>query len=675
MEEKGSRPSGGPPGKPAGECLYSWKEIAAYLKCSERTVRRWEQTERLPVHRHPHKKKASIYAYRAELDAWWNDGHARLEQQQQAKTVVRRPRLLWLGLTATAVIAGGAIWLWLSNSSHQSASAPLKVIPLTSYAGKEHGPALSPDGTQVAFLWTGETDSQMPDVYVKAIDAPQPLRLTDTPEGYESRPTWSPDGRHIAFMRTDQSGDAIYTIPSLGGMERQLVRLSLGSPGLDWSPDGKYLAFPDRDVPGRPASIHLLSLDTLEKRELTSAPADSRGDLRPAFSPDSSRLAFVRTGSQINSIMLMPVTGGRPEILVSLKDGPVTGVAWSADGRDLIYSAPALEGAANCSLWRVPSGGGTPMRLTSDLENAYTPTISRAGNRLAYARASVDVNIWRLEITGSGKPASSPALFISSTRQDGAPQYSPDGRKIAFQSDRLGSREIWICDSDGSDPMQLTFSNGARAGSPHWSPDGRQVAYNIVAAGTNRRTGVYVISAEGGAPRELALGPYEAAGPPRWSRDGKWVYFGSDRTGRIEIWKVPSSGGQPVQVTHNGGAAALESPDGRYLYYNKPDSAGLWKRPLEAGDEILILDSPDPAYWGSWAIGTEGIYYVDVRVRPCGAIDFYSIATRQVKRLMLLGKEPDSWNGALAVSPDGHWILFPQIDSQTHDLILMENFR
>src|SRR5512136_65709 len=103
MDEKGSRPPGGFPGKPAGECLHSWKEIAAYLKCSERTVRRWEEAEHLPVHRHPHRKRASIYAYRAEIDAWWNDGHARLEQQVLA--AARRPLFLWLGLTAIACVA------------------------------------------------------------------------------------------------------------------------------------------------------------------------------------------------------------------------------------------------------------------------------------------------------------------------------------------------------------------------------------------------------------------------------------------------------------------------------------------------------------------------------------------------------------------------------------------
>ncbi len=170
------------------------------------------------------------------------------------------------------------------------------------------------------------------------------------------------------------------------------------------------------------------------------------------------------------------------------------------------------------------------------------------------------------------------------------------------------------------------------------------------------------------------MGSYEAAAPG-WSRDGKWVYFGSDRTGRIEIRKVSSPREQPLQVTHNGGSAACEAPDGKDLYYKKPDSAGLWQRPVEGGEEIRVLDCPDPAYWGSWAIGKEGIYYVDIRVRPYGTIDFYSFTIRQVKRLMLLDKEPDSWDGALAVSPDGRWILFLQPDSQIQDPILMENFR
>src|SRR5216684_15010 len=88
-----------------GDRLDSWKEIAEYLKHSERTVRRWQE-EGLPIHRHAHKKRAGVYAYKPELDAWWNDGHTRLEGLERAQAA-RRPWLLWL--TKPQSGGGGAL--------------------------------------------------------------------------------------------------------------------------------------------------------------------------------------------------------------------------------------------------------------------------------------------------------------------------------------------------------------------------------------------------------------------------------------------------------------------------------------------------------------------------------------------------------------------------------------
>src|SRR5579864_3185173 len=96
---------GQPGGFPSGDRLNSWKEIAAYLKCSERTVRRWED-EGLPVHRHPHKRRAGVYAYKPELDTWWNDGHARLAEIERAQASKRHPSAMGgVALTAVAAVA------------------------------------------------------------------------------------------------------------------------------------------------------------------------------------------------------------------------------------------------------------------------------------------------------------------------------------------------------------------------------------------------------------------------------------------------------------------------------------------------------------------------------------------------------------------------------------------
>src|SRR6516225_7279261 len=150
-----------------------------------------------------------------------------------------------------------------------------------------------------------------------------------------------------------------------------------------------------------------------------------------------------------------------------------------------------------------------------------------------------------------------PTKLIASTEFDGSQQFSPDGKRIVFASSRSGSVEIWVCDSDGSNPWQLTFVGGRGAGTPRWSPDSRQVAFD---AGPEGNGDIFVVSVEGGRPRRLTTDASNDV-VPSWSRDGKWVYFASDRTGAWQTWKMPAEGGQAVQVTKHGGFTAFESMD------------------------------------------------------------------------------------------------------------------
>ena len=248
------------------------------------------------------------------------------------------------------------------------------------------------------------------------------------------------------------------------------------------------------------------------------------------------------------------------------------------------------------------------------------------------------------------------------------PQYSPDGKKIAFSSDRSGNFEIWVCESSGLNSQQLTFFGGPDTGSPRWSPDGKQIVFDSHPDGPSD---VYVINSEGGKPHRLTENPFDDF-VPSWSRDGKWIYFASNRTGDYQVWKMPAGGGEAVQVTRKGGLAAIESPDGKSLYYGKdlefPTS--LWKVPLDGGQEIEILD-PLSNPW-NFAVAKEGIYFLPTSEATGGVpVEFFSFATGEIKTVATVGKAV--WVG-LAVSPDGRTILYTQIDQQGSDLMLVENF-
>ena len=147
--------------------------------------------------------------------------------------------------------------------------------------------------------------------------------------------------------------------------------------------------------------------------------------------------------------------------------------------------------------------GGEPEPLAGIGQDAYSPAVSPRGNLLAYTQRLANVNIWRAKGPRSTAQAGSPVELISSPRQQADEQFSPDGKRIAFASDRSGSFEIWVCNSDGSSPVQLTSVGNAFAGTPHWSPDGRWIAFDSRAGG---KAGIFVASAEGGEPRRVTDG-------------------------------------------------------------------------------------------------------------------------------------------------------------------------
>jgi len=591
-------------------------------------------------------------------------------------------RWVWIaGLAALAVAIGGGVWFHRARTTTEPAVPPPRTVLLTSFSGRELEPALSPDGKQVAFVWDGVTGDNF-DIYVKLVEAGNPLRLTTDPAP-DSSPAWSPDGSRVAFVRQSEAGHAVFVVPALGGPERKVAQsaaiarpdVSLSgpwSPGLAWSPDGRFLAIVDRSSPLGPNSIFLLSLETGERRRLTSPGPVSFTDEFPAFSPDGQTIAFERGFTlAAGDIYLLPLAPGgtatgEPRRLTFDGRG-AGGLAWSPDGGSIVFASTR---GGSLRLWRISVSGGGPEAVMSGGENAYGPSLSRQGGRLAFAQQVSDTNIWRLRGPGFKGPSSSPTKFISSTRSDDAPQFSPDGKRIVFRSTRSGTAEIWVCDSEGSNPVQVTSFGGPDVGTPRWSPDGRRIAFDCIKEGPRD---IYVISAEGGAPRRLTT---ESSGDvrPSWSKDGRWIYFGSDRSAGWQVWKAPAEGGPAVQVTRQGGREAFESPDGKFVYYTRLGVSGIWRVPVEGGEETLVLNRGEQ---GHWAVLHQGIVLLNRRATPGPAIEFFSFATQQSARIAALPKEATTSIGppGLAVSPDGRWILYVQVDRLESDIVLVENFR
>ena len=130
-----------------------------------------------------------------------------------------------------------------------------------------------------------------------------------------------------------------------------------------------------------------------------------------------------------------------------------------------------------------------------------------------------------------------------------------------------------------------------------------------------------------------------------------------------------------MQVTQHGGVAASESSDGKFIYYAKFSDPGIWRMPVEGGEESLVLDQLEPGFWGNWAMLDQGIYFVSLDAKRNPTIKFFNIATGRVTQVAAPKKLPYPGNPGLAVSPDGRWLLYAQVDQAISDIMLVENFR
>ena len=540
---------------------------------------------------------------------------------------------------------------------------PTEIVPLAGLAGYEVGPAFSPDGNQVAFVEIN--GRQNSGIYTSLVGGEESLRLTRSPADCCER--WSPDGMQVAFLRRGNNQDEIYVVPALGGRERKVhATVRTLYPSLAWSPDGRFLAFPDSEPGNLGSWINLLSLIDSRTRPLTQPPP-AYVDSGPAFSPDGSQVAFLRStvAGVANDLFVVPAAGGQARRL-TFDNRPIFGHTWTANGKELVYSS--LRGGS-AALWRVPAAGGMPQVVEGVGLMAFSPSISRRGNELAYQQAIGKDNVWRIGVKNGCHLAGPATIAIAAKGRKLRPAFSPDGTRIAFESDRLGSMEIWLCDSNGVNCTQLTSLHGT-AGTAHWSPDGRNIAFEFH---PGEHSEVYVVDAAGGVPRKIPTLPGADNLAPSWSRDGRWLYFSSKRGNeRFQLWKVPREGGAPVEITKDGGIAGVESADGKYLYFSKYETNGIWRLPLKGGPEVRVLDKPDGIHWFNWALVGNGIYLLNARHESGATVEFFDFARRRVSHVWTLDKP---WGWGLAVSPDEQSVLFVQSEFEESKIMVVKNFR
>ena len=521
----------------------------------------------------------------------------------------RTPRLLAAAavLIALAVTAGS--FLGLFEAEKPVAQEPLRAVPFTAYPGRELYPDFSPDGEQVVFCWNGENQDNS-DIYVKSFESDAPVRLTSHAAA-DRFPAWSPDGRWIAFERWEGGEGSLLLIPSVGGTERKLTSLSNGAifAKSAWLPDSTGLIVAD----GTPRSVFLVSIETGERRKLVAGEDVGPLGRDPVLSLDGQTLAFGGGEPMDRRIYLLDLGAdfqpiAPPRMIGSKGLGLTRLLAWAPDGGSFLVDTTTRA-------WTVELGRVTlaePDRLQTFAfagPNTGRAAVSPATGRLVFAK---EHKVWNLAVLR--RSAAKPDVwefgsFPSSSQLDAAPQFSPDGKQLAFESDRSGNYGIWISDADGSNARELSVADGRHSGMPRWSPDGRRVSFDTQASGN---FDLEVMNSAGGSPLRLTDDPVNEH-TASWSADGNWVYFGSDRIGRQEVFRMPATGGEPERITEGGGSVPLESPDGRFVYYLEDGlvfqgSSPLWKVPVGGGEKSLVAES---VWERNYALGQGGVYFIE----------------------------------------------------------------
>ncbi|MGA9565813.1 MAG: hypothetical protein WBS19_09845 [Candidatus Korobacteraceae bacterium] len=558
--------------------LDSWKEIAAYLNRDVTTVQRWEKREGMPVHRHLHDRMGSVYASRAELDAWARGRNLRVAQEDENGVLSANPaaasgaaistaRTKWTFIWAAVAIAlasGAIFWVQKKEYFWRSPIADARFQTVTDFEGVEEAAAVSRDGHFVAFL--SDRDGQM-DVWVTQVGSGQFHNLTRGSAAELVNPSvrtlgFSPDGSVVTYWVRKQDGSnggdiSIWAVPTLGGQPKPYLE---GVAEFDWSHDGSRLAY-HTPGPGDPLSVSNGSQPS-EAPPIFTAPAGLHSHF-PLWSPDAAYIYFVQgTLPDKLDIWRIAPTGGSPERITS-QNARIT-YPVLLDRRTLVYLANDPDGSGPW-LYSVDVERRIPHhRLSSGIDRYTSLAASADGHRLVATLASPKRTLWRLPISDTSTEPS-PAVPISLTTSTGfSPRLGPN--YLLYVSATGTSESIWKL-TDGT-ATELWSGQGAHVfGGPAISRDGGHIAFSVE---QNGKTLLYEIQADGTNAR-IVSDSLKLQGAPAWAPGGQSIVSAADDHGVPHLFNVPIDGRSPAPFVREYSIDPSWAPDGRMVVYSGPD--------------------------------------------------------------------------------------------------------
>lgn len=538
------------------ERLGSWKAIAAYVKRDVTTVQRWEKREGMPIHRHQHDKRGSVYAFRAELDAWMAGRGAQLAPENP-----RRFRAVHaIGAAAALIVGGAALWWFLRAEDSERPLLNARVVPLTDFEGVEQAAAISRDGRFVAFL--SDRDGRL-DAWVTQVGTGEFQNLTQgrAPEllNPEVRSLgFTPDGSlvtlwtRVAEPAAGSTAVNLWAVPVIGGALRNFRSAAVE---MDWSRDASRAVFHTTD-PGDPT--FLVEEDEKSVQRIHAGERGVHCHFQ-VWSPDDSYIYFTQ-GIPPDEMDLwrMRPDGSAAERLTSHNSRVLYPVF--VDPNTLFYLAASQEGAGPW-LYSFDIEKRASQRISFGIEQYSSLAASADGHRLVATIERAKASLWRLPL-GQGIGGESTAQRIELPTLGGrSPRAGPN--YLLYLLPKGNGYGIWKLAN--GEATELAGGTDARVvGGASISPDGRQIAF---AEESRKGTRLFVVNAVGGGARLLA-GDLEIRGAPAWTPDGKTLTVAAVSGKRRQLFQVPVDGGAPRLFLDIDAINPLWSSDGRLMAYS-----------------------------------------------------------------------------------------------------------
>ncbi len=575
-----------------------------------------------------------------------------------------KPQRLVFAAVAFVLITVFFIFNLPTDSAQSTAdlkTALLSAKRVTADTALEHQPELSNQGDKIAFMVRqGER------LVVKIVNLEgELLHLIEDPEQHLYSPTFANDDQSLLVAGLNKGQCTIYQVqlPSLQRQERGAC-LAVSISGIfDWSMDGSSFAYVAAAVEDQEegekeesTAIWTYHISTQQHQQVTQPSGENEYDTRPKYSPDGKQLAFTRGTESVRNIYTLSLEESGEVTALTQARGFISGFDWLKDSRQLIFDSN-VSGERN--LWLVDTALNKQTLLGA--RDARYPSLNRNNSRLVFQEIRYNANIWQVNTANDN---SEPAQIIKSIKYNNFPAFSPDGRHIAFISNRQGKSALWLYEDKSQQQRKLLAIPELDLFSPSWSADGNQL---LVSSRGPEGYRCYQVNANTGEYQAI-LAITEPHNNCIYTKAGDI----------LAVIKAPSQLAIILKLTHDGkvqqlleqAVSRIQLTETGKIIYSLADKAGLYAMDMQGDNKQIILADFSHHLDGDWTVQGNALYYPKVgeeQGEDRGVWQRDLITGNEIK---VTSQLPSAIGLTISVSPDHGQLVFSQTDSRLADIYL-----